>query len=241
MTLTRAQRAKNMRSLNGFISSQSSSSANTTKRSSGKAAANDKQKQRRTRSGRKVADYYEPTSGSSEDDNKYSLNVIDDQNEFITSTSKLKGPVEKSHEDFGDTYNSDNSSESEQVSLQERLGFPIFTKKFLNYEQSKRTQQQKLEQENKLTSIEIDNLREQIQEVKTKSENNMKESDELQRLNNELTNYIENIKLSLIQLEREIGPTVRSSGVKLDDTENMVAYINDFRKRIISGCLLQPE
>ena len=74
-----------------------------------------------------------------------------------------------------------------------------------------------------------------------KSEQTIKESDGIHKLNNELTNYIEKVKLSLIQLEREIGPTVRSSGVKLDDTENMVAYINDFRKRIISGCLLQPE
>lgn len=151
------------------------------------------------------------------------------------------------------------------MNLRKRLGFPIFTKKFLNYDRSnyisqsiyffnhnnylsqiniflgKRTQQQKLEQENKLTSIEIDNLREKIQELKAKSEKTLKESNEIQRLNNELTEYIEKIKSSLIQLEREIGPTVRSSGVKLDDTENMVAYINDFRKRIVSGCLLQPE
>ena len=150
------------------------------------------------------------------------------------------------------------------MNLQKRLGFPIFTKKFLNYDQSnyirrfiyffdnnyasqlnlflgKRTQQQKLEQENKLTSIEIDNLREKIQEIKPKSEKTIKESDDLQKLNNELTNYIEQIKIALIQLEREIGPTVRSSGVKLDDTENMPAYINDFRKRVIGVCLLQPE
>ncbi|CAB4484091.1 unnamed protein product [Rhizophagus irregularis] len=271
MTLTRAQRAKNMRSLKEYVSSQGSSNVNTIKRSSEKAAgANDKLKQRRTRSGRKVADYYEPTSGSSEDyDSNYLTLDVDDQNknpkESITAIVNQKGIVEKFHEDFEDTLNSGHSSginrsyfisislrfqkniklilftESEQVNLQKRLGFPIFTKKFLNYDRSKRTQQQKLEQENKLTSIEIDDLREKIQELKAKSEKTLKESDEIQRLNNELTEYIEKIKSSLIQLEREIGPTVRSSGVKLDDTENMVAYINDFRKRIVSGCLLQPE
>ncbi|PKC10514.1 hypothetical protein RhiirA5_470563 [Rhizophagus irregularis] len=222
MTLTRAQRAKNMRSLKEYVSSQGSSNVNTIKRSSEKAAgANDKLKQRRTRSGRKVADYYEPTSGSSEDyDSNYLTLDVDDQNknpkESITAIVNQKGIVEKFHEDFEDTLNSGHSS-------------------------GKRTQQQKLEQENKLTSIEIDDLREKIQELKAKSEKTLKESDEIQRLNNELTEYIEKIKSSLIQLEREIGPTVRSSGVKLDDTENMVAYINDFRKRIVSGCLLQPE
>ncbi|CAB4428750.1 unnamed protein product [Rhizophagus irregularis] len=247
MTLTRAQRAKNMRSLKEYVSSQGSSNVNTIKRSSEKAAgANDKLKQRRTRSGRKVADYYEPTSGSSEDyDSNYLTLDVNDQNknpkESITAIVNQKGIVEKFHEDFEDTLNSGHSSESEQVNLQKRLGFPIFTKKFLNYDRSKRAQQQKLEQENKLTSIEIDNLREKIQELKAKSEKTLKESDEIQRLNNELTEYIEKIKSSLIQLEREIGPTVRSSGVKLDDTENMVAYINDFRKRIVSGCLLQPD
>ncbi|CAG8437276.1 9271_t:CDS:2, partial [Funneliformis mosseae] len=229
--------------------------ANTTKKSLGKASTisstpftastttddqSSKQEQRLTRSGRKVADYNEQTSDSSE----YSLDINDDDNikEFTIATSKStnRKNVEASYEDFVNTLNFDNSPD-EQESLQKRLGFPIFTKKFLNYDQSKRTQQRKLEKENKTTSMEIDNLREKIQKIKSKNEVVTKESNEKQELNNELRDYIEKIKSSLFRLEKEIGPTVMSSSVKLDDTENMDIYVNEFRKRIVGGCLLQPE
>ena len=79
--------------MNGLISSQSNISANTTKRLSEKADDDNrhKKKQRRTRSGRKVADYREPISNSS--DEEYSKYSLDDQNknqkETTTSTLKL--------------------------------------------------------------------------------------------------------------------------------------------------------
>ncbi|CAI2164107.1 5460_t:CDS:2 [Funneliformis geosporum] len=129
-----------------------SNSTNTTKKSSGKASyisvtpvttsitTNDhssKQEQRLTRSGRKVADYNEQTSDSSE----YSLDINDNGNKkgftIVTSKSINRKNVEASYEDFVNTLNFDNSpGKDEQESLQKRLGFPIFTKKFLNYDQS---------------------------------------------------------------------------------------------------------
>ncbi|CAG8448935.1 1799_t:CDS:2, partial [Racocetra fulgida] len=165
-----------------------------------------KYKQRRTRSGRKVADYHEPTSSSEEDE--YFLN---------------------------------NNKDVNDQSLQEQnLGFPIFTKEFLAYDNERRRRQQKLEHENKSTDILIESLRIKVHALRSDDDRILRENQELEASNAQKLESFEKVRMSLIQLEREIGPTVRSSGVKLDDAENMIAYINDFRKRVVGGCLLQP-
>ncbi|CAG8639673.1 1032_t:CDS:2 [Acaulospora morrowiae] len=134
---------------------------------------------------------------------------------------------------------SDISIDREQESRKHKLGFSIFTKKFLSHDKGKREHQKKLEQENKSSANKIEELRSEIQTIKSNDEKILQESCELESTNTELLDNIEKIKYALIQLEREIGPTVRSSGVKLDNTD-MVAYIQDFQKRIVSGCLLHP-
>ncbi|CAG8458374.1 12141_t:CDS:2, partial [Cetraspora pellucida] len=208
-----------------------------------------KHKQRRTRSGRKVADYHEPTSSSEEDEYFLSNNkdVNDrtrgkkvskcDQRSRIPSTQSTSEYI---NEQFHVPENM-SSSDGEQESLQEHnLGFPIFTKEFLAYDNEQRRQQEKLEQKKKSTDIFIESLRIKVHALRADDDRILRENQELEELNTQKLESFEKIKMSLIQLEREIGPTVRSSGVKLDDAENMIAYINDFRKRVVGGCLLQP-
>ncbi|CAG8554619.1 8256_t:CDS:2 [Diversispora eburnea] len=118
---------------------------------------------------------------------------------------------------------------------------PIMLLNVMTLSKVKRNEdQQKFEQENKNASEEIDESRLKIQSTKSNDEKILKECNEYESENLELTKMIENIKKALIQLEREIGPTVRSSGVRLEETDNIVDYVLDFQRRVVGGCLLQP-
>ncbi|CAG8550882.1 17047_t:CDS:2 [Acaulospora morrowiae] len=211
-----------------------------------------KKDQRQTRSGRKVADYNESTSEYSEEEEDeegagdYSIKTAS------SSVARGKRPISARYQQHNVKRNSEinehdscltseMSIDSEQEeSHKHKLEFSIFTKKFLSYDKGKREHQKKLEQENKTTAREIEELRSKTKAIKSNDEKVVQECSELDSANTELVDSIEKIKYALIQLEREIGPTVRSSGVRLNDTDNMVAYIQDFQKRIVSGCLLQP-
>ena len=67
------------------------------------------------------------------------------------------------------------------------------------------------------------------------------ECHDLEESNIKLTKLIDQIRLAVTKLERDIGPTVRSSSVKIEDAENLVVYIRDFKNRIVSGCLLHSD
>ncbi|CAG8664679.1 9760_t:CDS:2 [Dentiscutata erythropus] len=254
MTLTRAQRAQrdksNMRS--SLSKEPNSKSTGISSSSTGKVINSVepmkvdrlRYKQRRTRSGRKVADYHEPTSDSSEDE--YFLNNNKDVSDRTRRKKLSKGDqrtrIQNTSEYINEQFHVSEhttSSDGEQESSQE-FGFPIFTKEFLAYDKERRCRQKKLEQENKSNDTFIESLRIKVHTLRSDDDRILRENQELEASNAQKIESFEKIKMSLIQLEREIGPTVRSSGVKLDDAENMIAYINDFRKRVVSGCLLQP-
>ncbi|CAG8787728.1 26931_t:CDS:2, partial [Dentiscutata erythropus] len=201
-------------------------------------------KQRRTRSGRKVADYHEPTSDSSEEDEHFlnsNKGVSDRTRRKKLSKGDQRTRIQNTSEYINEQFHVSEhttSSDGEQESSQE-FGFPIFTKEFLAYDKEHRCRQKKLEQENKSNDILIESLRIKVHTLRSDDDRIFRENQEFEALNAQKIESFKKIKMSLIQLEREIGPTVRSSGVKLDDAENMIAYINDFRKRVVGGCLLQ--
>ncbi|RIB08056.1 hypothetical protein C2G38_2212616 [Gigaspora rosea] len=254
MTLTRAQRAQrdksNIRSsltkepIAKSVGISSSSTGKVVNSVESMKVDRLRYKQRRTRSGRKVADYHEPTSDSPEED-EYFLNskdVIDRTRRKKMSKIDQRSRIQNTSEYINEQYHiSENmtSSDGEQESSQE-LGFPIFTKEFLAYDKERRYRQKKLKQEDKSGETLIESLRIKVHTLRSDDDRILRENQELEASNAKKIESFEKIKMSLIQLEREIGPTVRSSGVKLDDTENMIAYINDFRKRVVGGCLLQP-
>lgn len=86
----------------------------------------------------------------------------------------------------------------------------------------------------------IDELRLKVESIQSNDEKILQECSEYELENLELTKMIENVKQALFRLEREVGPTVRSSGVRLEETDNVVAYVQDFQRRVVGGCLLQP-
>ncbi|CAJ0874362.1 9251_t:CDS:2 [Entrophospora sp. SA101] len=155
-------------------------------------------------------------------------------------------------ESYFNNDNGDDDSISTEDNIKEfqniiDLGFPIFTKEFIEYDREKREYEQNLVNKNKATAKEIDSMRSRIRFLKSEIEDVNIESNKLEQENEKLRNILKSLKLALIYLEREISPTVCSPKIKLDpnivvdDGSDIITYVADLRKRLNSICLLQPE
>ena len=96
-------------------------------------------------------------------------------------------------------------------------------------------------EEDQVNSEQISRLCTQIQDIHSRIEIKRSECRDLEESNVKLTKLLDQIRLAVTKLERDIGPTVRSSSVKMEDAENLVVYIRDFKNRIVSGCLLHSD
>ncbi|CAG8581526.1 14248_t:CDS:2 [Ambispora leptoticha] len=259
MTLTRAQRARsiNNRSLGiniaptppAPLSSSISSSSTITTRNN---RATIKKRPARVRRSIKVVNYHESSStsfsSSDENDGEDNLSVTTTQNindmsaekknrrETSPSTSELE-----SLDDVSDLSSNITSEETDDSNSDTELNVPIFTKEFLAYHNEKEAKQFHLSSLSQTSTNEIDTFRTRIHLIRSDSETKREESKALEIANQQIIQQVSEIRLALGLLERMIGPTVRSSGMRLDDAENLAAYVDGFRERVASGCLLQPE
>ncbi|CAG8536904.1 12647_t:CDS:2 [Ambispora gerdemannii] len=258
MTLTRAQRARsiNNRSLGinvaptppAPLSSSITSSSTIAARNS---RANIKKRPVRVqRRSIKVVNYHESssTSFSSSDENEGNDNPsVTTPNRNDTSTEKknrretsISTSDLESLDDVSDL-SSNITSEAEDPNSDTELSVPIFTKEFLTYHNEKEAKQFQLSNLSQTNTSEIDTLRARIHSIRSDSETKLEICKALEISNQQIIQQVNEIRLALGLLERVIGPTVRSSGMRLDDAENLAAYVDGFRERVASGCLLQPE
>ncbi|KAG9307673.1 hypothetical protein G9A89_023238 [Geosiphon pyriformis] len=152
-----------------------------------------------------------------------------DQNSHSPDESELSDPRVSSDEEI------------DEAPSDLELGFSAFNQRFLAYHKDQERERIQLAQENQVTSRKIESLRARVHILRSDSDAKLTASREIELTTDEITQKVAQIRIALLQLEREIGPTVRSSGVRLDDAENLAAYVDAFRERVASGCLLQPE
>ncbi|CAG8495897.1 3224_t:CDS:2 [Paraglomus occultum] len=131
----------------------------------------------------------------------------------------------------------ENEANSKSVNSKEEMG-PLDGESNLTTE----TQQEyRKPEEHQVDSEQISKLCTQIQDIHSRMEIKRSECRDLEESNIKLTKLIDQIRLAVTKLERDIGPTVRSSSVKMEDAENLVIYIQDLKNRIVSGCLLHSD